>query len=86
MEGNTFMLNMMPVVGSVEIGMAFIHFLFEQKEGLLFTCLVIPLVAVIIQPSNNIVKFVENIVSVKTKYATLIFRRENRIVSNKIMF
>ena len=38
------------------------------------------------QPSNNIVKFIENVISVKAKYVTLIFRRESRIVNNKIIF
>lgn len=40
-----------------------------------------------IQSSNNIVKFIENVmISVKAKYVTLIFRRENRIMNNIIIF
>lgn len=40
-----------------------------------------------IQSSNNIVKFIENVmISVKAKYVTLIFRRENRVMNNIIMF
>lgn len=50
-------------------------------------CAVITPITVIIQSSNKIVKFIENVmILIKPKYGKLLFRRENRIVSNKIIF
>lgn len=85
MDDNTLMLNMMPVVGS---GRNYIYPFFSlniRKDCFSHVCIVITPVAVIIPPSNNIVMFIENVTSVKTKCVTLIYRRENRIVNNKII-
>lgn len=61
-------------------------FLYKHKARLLFTCAVITSVRVVIQSNNNIVKFIENMISIKPKYVKLLFRRKNRLVNNKIIF
>lgn len=50
-------------------------------------CAVITPLVVIIWSTNKIVKLIENVmILIKPKYGKLLFRRETRIVNNKVTF